>query len=68
MERRTDEHTAALINKIVSDLLVKGISHSAQALYDVGASLEIAKRVLTRPSDRRPARSNIAQGHRISDY
>lgn len=63
MDRRTDQHTAAIIDVIVSNLPGKGMSHSARALYDVGAGLDLAKRVLTRPFERRPGSSNTVRGH-----
>lgn len=58
MERRTNQLTAARINVIVKDMPNKGMSHSARALYDVGATLDLAIRVLTRPLERRADLSN----------
>jgi hypothetical protein len=53
MDRRTDQLTAARINVIVKDMPRKSMSYSARALYDVGATLDPAIRVLTRLLKRR---------------
>jgi hypothetical protein len=58
MDQRTDLLTAALIDGVVNDLPRKGMSHSARALYDAGATVELAIRVLTQPFERRATSNN----------
>lgn len=53
MNRRTDYHTALLIDTVLDAREHVGINQSARTLRDIGVPIEVAMRLLTRPWDRR---------------
>ena len=53
MDRRTDYKTALLIHTIVHAPLVAGQPSPARELARLGVPFDVARRVLTRPAERR---------------
>jgi hypothetical protein len=53
MNRRTDRRTALLIDAAIHAAAVHGAVGAARELAERGVPLEVAMRVLTRPSERR---------------
>lgn len=53
MDRRTDYKTALLIHTIVNAPLVAGQPSPARELAKMGVPFEVARRVLTKPAERR---------------
>jgi hypothetical protein len=53
MENRTDYKTSLLIEAVVHDAPAIGFAAAARRLAELGVSVEVALRVLTRPAERR---------------
>jgi len=53
MENRTDYKTALLIEAVIHDAPAIGFPSAARKLADIGVTVEVALRVLTRPAQRR---------------
>ena len=53
MDRRTDYKTALLIHTIVNTPAAEGQPSPARELAGMGVPFEVARRVLTRPAERR---------------
>jgi hypothetical protein len=60
MNRRTDYHTALLIDAVLAAREQMGISTSARTLHEIGVPVEVAMRLLTRPWDRRSYKQSDA--------
>jgi hypothetical protein len=53
MEKRTDYKTALLIEAVIHEAPATGFPVAARRLAEIGVSVEVALRVLTRPVERR---------------
>jgi hypothetical protein len=53
MENRTDYKTSLLIEAVIHDAPAIGFPTAARRLADIGVTVDVALRVLTRPAERR---------------
>lgn len=53
MERRTDYKTALLIEAVIHEASAIGMPAAARRLAELGVTVDVAVRVLTRPVERR---------------
>lgn len=63
MNRRTDRLTALLIDAAIHTAAMHGAVGAARMLAEKGVQLEVAMRVLTRPTERRHYSMTRGHGH-----